>query len=492
MSSTFFEVQGISKRFEPVQALSNVSLSVEKGEVRALVGENGAGKSTLMKILNGNYKKDTGKIIIEGKEVDITSPVKAAEMGISIIFQELNLFNELTLAENIFVGRLKKKNGMVDWATVNKDAKKLLEAVGSTLEPTELVKNLSVANKQMVEIAKALSHNAKIILMDEPSATLTQNELKKLFDIIRDLKSKGITVIYISHRMDEIFEICDSCTVLRDGCVIDTKKIADVDENELVRMMVGREVESTFPARTTPIGEEILRVKNLKRRGEEPVVEFSLRQGEILGFSGLVGAGRTEIMRGLYAADYVDSAEVYIKGQKVNIRNPKDAKDAGIAFLTEDRKDEGLILSFPIKFNVEMTNLKSVLSKGFINKKKESDLAQGYKEKLDIKIHSVNQAASTLSGGNQQKVVLAKWLNTTADIIIMDEPTRGIDVGAKHEIYKLMFELIKQGKSIILISSEMLEITSLCDRVLVMKGGVIAAELTGDEITGDNIMKYAL
>ena len=492
MSSTFFEVQGISKRFEPVQALSNVSLSVEKGEVRALVGENGAGKSTLMKILNGNYKKDTGKIIIEGQEVDITSPVKAAEVGISIIFQELNLFNDLTLAENIFVGRLKKKNGMVDWATVNKDAKKLLEAVGSTLDPTELVKNLSVANKQMVEIAKALSHNAKIILMDEPSATLTQNELKKLFDIIRDLKSKGITVIYISHRMDEIFEICDSCTVLRDGCVIDTKKIADVDENELVRMMVGREVASTFPARTTTIGEEILRVKNLKRRGEEAVVEFALREGEILGFSGLVGAGRTEVMRALYAADYVDSAEVYIRGEKVNIRNPRDAKEAGIAFLTEDRKDEGLILSFPIKFNVEMTNIKSIMTKGFINRKKETALSQGYKEKLDIKIHSVNQAANTLSGGNQQKVVLAKWLNTSADIIIMDEPTRGIDVGAKHEIYKLMFELIKQGKSIILISSEMLEITSLCDRVMVMKGGEIAAELVGSEITGDNIMKYAL
>ncbi len=492
MGDVFFEIQGVSKRFEPVQALSDVSIKLEKGEVRALAGENGAGKSTLMKILNGNYKKDSGKVLIDGKEVEITSSLKAAELGIAIIFQELNLVEELSIAENIFVGRLKKKNGLVDWKGLYEDAGVLLKEVGFDIDPRELVKNLSIAGKQMVEIAKALSYNSRIVLMDEPSATLTQNELKKLFHIIRNLKQKGITVIYISHRMDEIFEICDNITVLRDGCVIDTRKVSEVSYDDIVRMMVGRDMDQTFPVRTSPIGDEVLRVKNLRRRGEAASAEFYLRQGEVLGISGLVGAGRTEMMRALYGADYTDSGEIYIHGERVKIRNPRDAKRAGLAFLTEDRKGEGLILSFPIKFNIEMANFKNILQGIFISRDKESKISERFRKELAIKIHSISQAAKTLSGGNQQKVVLAKWLNTSADIFIMDEPTRGIDVGAKHEIYELIYQLVKEGKSVILISSELLEITSLCDRVLVMKEGKISGELQKEEICSESVMKYAL
>lgn len=492
VDSEFFEVKEISKSFPGVKALDHVSMKVRQGEIRALVGENGAGKSTLMKILNGNCKMDSGTILIDGQSVHITNPQKAAEYGISIIFQELNLVDGLSIAENIFAGRLSKNGKLVDWKQLRADAKELLDRIGFKVDPKTEVGKLSIAGKQMVEIAKALSYNARIILMDEPSATLTKSELDTIFDIIRDLKSKGITVIYISHRLEEIFTICDSVSVIRDGHLIDTKLIGDVTRDQIVEMMVGREVSHTFPKRTPQIGEEVLRVENLRRKGGKSSVSFYLRQGEVLGIAGLVGAGRTEAMRALFGVDYVSGGNIYIRGQKVDFRSPRSAKKHGIAFLTEDRKAEGLTVDFTVKSNIVMANLKKVLAGGFLSGKKENTIADQYIKLINIKTPSRIQKVLNLSGGNQQKVVVAKWLNADSDIIIMDEPTRGIDVGAKLEIYELVNQLVSEGKAVILISSELPEVLGMSDRVLVMKNDAIIAELEGDQINAVSVMQYAL
>ena len=492
-NQVFFEMRGISKSFPGVKALNNVGFSVAEGEVRALVGENGAGKSTLMKILNGNYKKDTGAILIDGKEVDITDPQVADAHGITIIFQELNLVDELSIAENIFAGRLAKKGKLVNWKELNEKAKVLLNRISFDVDPRKLVGSLTVAEKQMVEIAKALSRNSRIILMDEPSATLTKKELDALFQIIRDLKSSGIAVIYISHRMEEIFEICETVTVMRDGQIIGTRDIDKVATDELVEMMVGREVNSAFPKRSAQIGEEILRVENLCRKDRKQNVSFNLRKGEVLGIAGLVGAGRTEIMRAIFGIDYINSLDVYVNGKKVKITDPASAKKHGIAFLTEDRKVEGLTLDFSVKSNVVAANLGSIAKGGiFTNGKLENQIADEYIAKTSIKTPHRNQKVGNLSGGNQQKVVVSKWLNTAPEILIMDEPTRGIDVGAKREIYEIINELVAQGKAVILISSELPEVLGMSDRVLVMKDDEIVAELTGDKINAVEVMRYAL
>ena len=492
-NQVFFEMRGISKSFPGVKALNNVGFSVAEGEVRALVGENGAGKSTLMKILNGNYKKDTGAILIDGKEVDITDPQVADAHGITIIFQELNLVDELSIAENIFAGRLSKKGKLVNWKELNEKAKVLLNRISFDVDPRKLVGSLTVAEKQMVEIAKALSRNSRIILMDEPSATLTKKELDALFQIIRDLKKSGIAVIYISHRMEEIFEICETVTVMRDGQIIGTRDIDKVATDELVEMMVGREVSSAFPRRSAQIGEEILRVENLCRKDRQQKVSFNLRKGEVLGIAGLVGAGRTEIMRAIFGIDYINSMDVYMNGKKVKITDPASAKKHGIAFLTEDRKVEGLTLDFSVKSNVVAANLGSITKGGiFTNGKLENQIADEYIAKTSIKTPHRNQKVGNLSGGNQQKVVVSKWLNTAPDILIMDEPTRGIDVGAKREIYEIINELVAQGKAVILISSELPEVLGMSDRVLVMKDDEIVAELTGDKINAVEVMHYAL
>ena len=492
-NQVFFEMRGISKSFPGVKALNNVGFSVAEGEVRALVGENGAGKSTLMKILNGNYKKDTGAILIDGKEVDITDPQVADAHGITIIFQELNLVDELSIAENIFAGRLSKKGKLVNWKELNEKAKVLLNRISFDVDPRKLVGSLTVAEKQMVDIAKALSRNSRIILMDEPSATLTKKELDALFQIIRDLKKSGIAVIYISHRMEEIFEICETVTVMRDGQIIGTRDIDKVATDELVEMMVGREVSSAFPKRSAQIGEEILRVENLCRKDRQQKVSFNLRKGEVLGIAGLVGAGRTEIMRAIFGIDYINSMDVYMNGKKVKITDPASAKKHGIAFLTEDRKVEGLTLDFSVKSNVVAANLGSITKGGiFTNGKLENQIADEYIAKTSIKTPHRNQKDGNLSGGNQQKVVVSKWLNTAPDILIMDEPTRGIDVGAKREIYEIINELVAQGKAVILISSELPEVLGMSDRVLVMKDDEIVAELTGDKINAVEVMRYAL
>ena len=482
----------ISKSFPGVKALDDVGFSVAEGEVRALVGENGAGKSTLMKILNGNYKKDEGQILIDGKEVDITDPLVAAAHGISIIFQELNLVDQLSIAENIFAGQLSKGLKRVNWKEINRKAKELLDRIGFDADPRTEVGSLTVAGKQMVEIAKALSRDCRIILMDEPSATLTKKELNALFDIIRDLKKRGIAVIYISHRMEEIFEICETATVMRDGRIIGTVNVGEVSPDRIVEMMVGREVSSAYPKRDTVPGEEILRVENLCRKDRKQNVSFSLRKGEVLGIAGLVGAGRTEIMRGLFGVDYITSCDVYVHGQKVRIPTPAAAKKHGIAFLTEDRKIEGLTLDFTIKANMSMANLPKLRRGLLTSAKVENEIADQYIKLINVKTPSRNQKVGNLSGGNQQKVVIGKWLNADPEILIMDEPTRGIDVGAKWEIYGIINELAAQGKAVILISSELPEVLGMSDRVLVVKDDAIVAELTGDKINAVEVMRYAL
>lgn len=492
-ATTFFEINQITKTFPGVRALDSVSFSISSGEVRALVGENGAGKSTLMKILNGNYTKDSGKIFIRGEEVDITSPVIAAQYGISIIFQELNLIDSLTVAENIFLGRLgKKKTSIIKWDEINARTKKLFNDLNFEIDPRVEVGTLSIAQKQMVEIARALSFNSSLILMDEPSATLTNNELASLFSIVRDLKKKGVSVIYISHRLEEIYEICDSVTIMRDGCIIDTKPIGEITKDEIISKMVGRSVDDEFPVREHGIGEVVLKVSNLSRRDRDQNIEFELHRGEVLGFAGLVGSGRTEIMRALYGLDYVDTIELEVFGEQKSFRIPRDAQNAGIGFITEDRKEEGLIIDFTVRENIIVAEMKKILKNHVLNTSKATDIANKFIELLRIRTPSSDQKVENLSGGNQQKIVIAKWLNADSEIIIMDEPTRGIDVGAKHEIYQLINKMVSEGKAIILISSELPEVLALSDRILVMKGDKIVKQLSGKDMTAIQVMKYAL
>jgi ribose transport system ATP-binding protein len=488
----FFEIRDVCKSFGEVRAVNHVSLTIEAGEVRALVGENGAGKSTLVEILNGNYKMDSGTILIDGKEVHIANPRIAADCGISIIFQELNLVDGLSVAENIFAGRLSKNRKLINWKEVYAKAQELVNRIGFQADVKTPVGSLSIAGRQMVEIAKALSYDARIVLMDEPSATLTRKELEKLFSIIRDLKNRGVAVIYISHRLEEIFEICDTVSVMRDGKMIDTRNIHDVSRDAIVEMMVGREVNQTYPRREHSIGAEVLRVENLRQKDKSASVGFCLHAGEVLGIAGLVGSGRTETMRVLFGVDYSSGGDVYINGRRVHIRNPKEAKKAGVAFLTEDRKKEGLAVEYTVKSNIVMASLEKCAAGIFFRPGKENTIADRYIDAIKIKTPSRSQKVLHLSGGNQQKVVVSKWLNADSDIIIMDEPTRGIDVGAKLEIYELINRMASEGKGIIFISSELPEVLGMSDRVLVMKDNVVVAELSGSGIDAVNVMKYAL
>ncbi len=494
-SEPILEMKNISKSFPGVVALDNVSLSIRKGEIHALCGENGAGKSTLMKILYGIYHADSGEIWIKGSRRIIPSPLKAQENGLSIIFQEFNLVDTLSVAENIFLGRLKTgRNGKVDWKRIQKDAGDLLRHIGCDIDPRTPVGGLSVSQKQMVEIAKALSYNAEIIVMDEPSATLTESEMENLYEIIRELKDKKITIIYISHKMDEIFKITDRVTVLRDGVAICTLDTCKTSREEIVSNMVGRSLEQEFPHRESCCGDIRMEVRNISHKGVLKDISFSLRKGEVLGIAGLVGAGRTELVRAIFGADRVGSGKVFIHGKEVRIKSPIDAIKNRIALVTEDRKQQGLILSFAIKRNISVTNLKDIIKFGLVMSKKENKVAREYIERLSIKTPSIHQRCINLSGGNQQKVVLAKWLYSDADILILDEPTRGIDVGAKHEIYLIINELVKMGKSILMISSEMPEVLALSDRILVMHKGRITGEFenTLRQITPEQVMNSAI
>ncbi|MBP6965325.1 MAG: sugar ABC transporter ATP-binding protein [Armatimonadetes bacterium] len=492
-TASALQMTSITKTYPGVRALDGVDFEVRRGEVHALLGENGAGKSTLMKILAGAQPMDSGQILIDGVPAHITSPQKAMELGISIIYQEFNLVPYLNAAENIFLGREPGASipGFVDFGTMYSEAQAVIDHLGVKLNVRTPVNRLSVAQQQMVEIAKATSRNATIIAMDEPSATLTEHELDSLFELMRSLKAKGVSIVYISHRLEEIFQIADRVTVLRDGRYVGTKDVSDLDKDEMIRMMVGRELKEKIPKQSCEIGGAMLEVRGLSRRGALENINLKARKGEVLGIAGLVGAGRTELARAIFGADPIDSGEVVLDGKAVNIRSPKDAIKLGIGLVTEDRKSLGLILGMVIRENITLANLDAVTRLGFVNQREEKRAATRFIEDLMIKTPSSEQQVQNLSGGNQQKVVLAKWLFTESRVLIFDEPTRGIDVGSKVEIYQLMNRLAATGAAIIMISSELPEVLGMSDRILVMHDGRIAGELSRDEATQEKIMWLA-
>ena len=493
MGEVILTMKGIDKSFPGVHALDHVDLEIRKGEVLALMGENGAGKSTLMKVLTGIYKKDEGTITYEGKEVEFENPRAAQAAGIVIVHQELNMMNHLTVAQNIFIGREIMKGGLIDDAKMNEEAKKLFDKLNIDIDPTEKMGNLTVGKQQMCEIAKAISHDAKVIIFDEPSAALTESEIEELFKIIRDLRDKGVGMVYISHRMDEIKVITDRVTVMRDGTYVGTIITKDSTKDDIINMMVGRVIyeDPKTASNVKPDAPVILKVEHLNAGKMVRDVSFELRKGEILGFSGLMGAGRTETARALFGADKKDSGDVYINGKKVEINSPEDAVKCGIGYLSEDRKRYGCVVGKTVAENTTMASLENFMSGLFINKKKEEESAWEYVKALKTKTPTVDTEVVNLSGGNQQKVVIAKWLVRDCEILIFDEPTRGIDVGAKSEIYTLMNELVAQGKSIIMISSEMTEVLRMSDRVIVMCEGRKTGEIDISEATQENIMHLA-
>lgn len=495
MSNILVLMEGIEKSFPGVHALSQCRFELHSGEVHFLMGENGAGKSTLMKVLTGVYAKDAGRILYKGREVEISNPKAAQSLGISIIHQELNLMPHLTIAQNIFIGREPRKGGsfLLDEKELNEKAKKLLARMNLELDPQTRVSDLTVARQQMVEIAKALSYHSEVLIMDEPTAALTESEIEELFRIIRQLKEKGVGIIYISHRMEELKQIADRVTVMRDGCYIDTVCAQEVSIQQVISMMVGRTLVDNPEENTVASSEEVvLEVKNLNRGKTIRNVNFKLKKGEILGFAGLMGAGRTEVARAIFGADPVDSGEVYIRGEKVEVKNPSDAVRHGIGYLSEDRKRYGLTLGMDVETNVVLANFRKFLRLfGWVNDTQTRAVAEQYVQALQIKTPGLRQKVKFLSGGNQQKVVMGKWLMRDCDILIFDEPTRGIDVGAKSEIHKLLKELAAQGKSIIMISSELPEILRMSHRVLVMCEGRITGELQAEEATQESIMQCA-
>lgn len=489
------KMTGISKSFPGVKALEKVNLTAYAGEVMALLGENGAGKSTLMKILSGVYTKDEGKIEIDGKEVNIKNINDSEKMGIGIIHQELSVLSNLTIAENIFLGneKVNKMTGIINKKEETERAKRFLDQVGCSEDPNTLVSEISVGEMQMVEIAKALAKNTNIIIMDEPTTALTDVETKKLFEVIKSLKERNFAVIYISHRMEEIFEICDRITVLRDGKFVGECKVKDVNNDKLIAMMVGRKIEDQFPYRKEKAGNVELEVKNLSCTNKIENISFTVRDGEILGISGLMGAGRTELAKTIFGEYKKSAGEIYVGGKKVKINCTRDAIDNGICYLPEDRKKEGLVLGLSVGQNITLANIKKYEnSLKIINQKSEKKDIEEYIEKLSIKTPSKNQLVRNLSGGNQQKVIIAKWLLLSPTVFIVDEPTRGIDVGAKKEIYELLNELKSLGKAIIMISSDLPEILGISDRIIVMHEGRISGELDRENANQESIMKLAV
>lgn len=493
MGDVILTMKGIDKSFPGVHALKEVNLEVKKGEVHALMGENGAGKSTLMKVLTGIYSKDAGSIVYEGKEVSFVNPREAQDAGIAIVHQELNMMHQLTVAQNIFIGREFMKGKIIDDKKMNVEAAELFKRLNIDIDPSEVMSELTVGRQQMCEIAKAISKDVKVIIFDEPSAALTETEIAELFKIIRELRKKGLGIVYISHRMDEIKQITDRVTVMRDGEYVGTLITENCTKDDIINMMVGRTIyeDPKEKSNVLPNAPIVLKVENLNAGKMVRNISFELRKGEILGFSGLMGAGRTEVARALFGADKKDSGTIYINGSKAEINSPEDAVKYGIGYLSEDRKRYGVVLDKTVAQNTTMASLKK-FSKGiFIDTKKEKQAAKEYVEKLSTKTPSVNTPTISLSGGNQQKVVIAKWLARECDILIFDEPTRGIDVGAKSEIYHLMNELVAQGKSIIMISSELTEILRMSDRVIVMCEGKKTGEISIEEASQSVIMHSA-
>jgi ribose transport system ATP-binding protein len=486
------EMRSITKRFPGVLALNEVNFDVRKGEVHALVGENGAGKSTLMKILSGVYERDSGDVIFKGQPVAFRNPRQSQLAGITTIYQELNQVPYLSVTENIFLGTELTRGGVaLKWSEMHQQARELLAKLHLDIDPRTQVNELGVGMQQMVEVAKALYHKADLIIMDEPTSSLSIREINDLFSIVRELKAEGVSVIYISHHLEETFQISDRITVLRDGRHIATQPTDTLNVDKLIRLMVGRDLSEQFPKETAARGDEILRVEGLSQGTRLLDISFTAYAGEVLGLAGLVGAGRTELVRAIFGADPIDSGQFFVQGKPVRIKSSRDAVNHGIGLLTEDRKRQGLFLQMNVRENITMSVLERLTRSLVTNQKKEAVLAQEFIDNLAIKASSQDQPAVNLSGGTQQKVVLSKWLATTPRMLIFDEPTRGIDVGAKVEIYRMMNELAKQGVAILMVSSELPEILGMSDRIMVMAGGRIRGFLNREEATEEKIMELA-
>ncbi len=491
MEESILELRGITKIYPGVTALDDVSLGFRRGEVHAIVGENGAGKSTFIKIITGAVAPTRGEIWFEGRKVEGNDPQKALEMGISAIYQELNLLKHLTVAENIFYNRYPFRHGLIDFPAIESESQKVLDRLGVKIDPKALVKDLTVGYQQLVEIAKSLSRRVKVLILDEPSAPLTNNELKYLFDIVRAMRKENLAILYISHRLEEVFELCDQVSVFRDGRLIRTMRVPETDKNELIRLMVNRELTESYPRADARRGEVALTVKNLCTDRLRDV-SFTVYKGERLGFAGLVGAGRTETARAVFGADRIASGEIILNGKPIRISSPTDAIRHGVFYLSEDRKQLGLFLNMSIEDNILFSFYPRIVNRlGLIRKATGKALCEEQIRKLAIKTPSAQQLVKNLSGGNQQKVILAKWLLMNCDVIFFDEPTRGIDVGAKQEIYRLMNELAEQGKAVVMISSEMPELLGMSDRVIVMHEGRVAGELAREEATQEAVLKLA-
>ena len=487
------EMQHISKRFGGIQALDDVSVQVSPGEIHALVGENGAGKSTLIKILSGAYTRDSGTICIDGEEVSISSPLAAKNLGVSVIYQEFMLAPDLTVAENIFIDRLAGDKKLIRWKKLREDAKEILKELGfENIAVTEKVGRLSVAHQQIVEICKCLTRNAKILILDEPTAVLTVTEISRLFRLVRLLKEKGVSIIFVSHHMNEIFELCDSYTVLKDGKFVKRGMVQDTTTEGLIQSMIGRELSQMFPQRNARIGDVVLKVEGLSIGDKIKDISFEVRQGEVLGFSGLVGAGRTEVMRAIFGADAMTSGKIYYLGEELHLKEPRDAVRKGIGYLAENRKSQGLLVNQSIKVNTTLTALGKVTNHGFIRRKYENQQVESLLQRISTRYGALGDEVNSLSGGNQQKISFAKWIWADCKCIIFDEPTRGVDVGAKVEIYDIINRLAEQGTAVIIVSSEMTEIIGTCDRAIIMSQGRITGDLKKEELTEDTIIKYAV
>jgi len=486
------EMRGINKSFGSNQVLKDAGFLLKDGEVHALMGENGAGKSTLMKILTGVYTKDAGTIYVDGQEVSYKNPQEAEKAGIVFIYQELNVLFDLTVEENLFMGKeITKKFGICDKKAMRAKAQEVMDRMGVKIPVNAVMSDLSVGQQQMVEICKALMVDAKVIIMDEPTAALTQSETEALFEVMNSLREKGVSIVYISHRMEEIFELCDRITILRDGSYIGTEYIKDITMDDVVQMMIGREIGERFPKRDCPIGEEVLRVEGLTHEKLFRDVSFSVRAGEVLGVSGLMGAGRTEIMQAIFGNLPVVSGKLFIEGKEVSIKNPRQAIAAGIGFITEDRKTEGLLLEKSIAENIELANLGKVSDNNVLSKKKGAELVKRGIEEFRIKCFGPEHECGNLSGGNQQKVVLAKWIYTDPKILILDEPTRGVDIGAKKEIYNVINELAAKGVAVIMVSSELPEVLGMSDRIMVVHEGHVTGIIDGEQADQAKVMTLA-
>ncbi|WP_138303529.1 MULTISPECIES: sugar ABC transporter ATP-binding protein [Eubacteriales] len=486
------EMRGIDKSFGGNAVLKEAGFLLDHGEIHALMGENGAGKSTLMKILTGVYTKDAGQIIVDGQEVCYKNPQEAEKAGIVFIHQELNVLFDLTVEENMFLGKeIHGRFGVCDKKAMRAEVRKILDRLGVSIDPQQRMSELSVGQQQMIEIAKALMVDAKVIIMDEPTAALTQSETEVLFQVVRSLKEKGVSIVYISHRMEEIFELCDRITVLRDGSYIDTKRIQDTDMNDVVKMMIGREIGERYPLREASIGEVVFKVEGLTCPGVFKDVSFEVHAGEVLGVSGLMGAGRTEIMQAIFGNMPHVTGKLFLNGEEIHNHNPGQAMKNGIGFITEDRKTEGLMLEESIRKNISLANLGRISRRGVLRKKEERELVQKGIEELHIKCFGPEHECGRLSGGNQQKVVFAKWIYTDPKVLILDEPTRGVDIGAKKEIYNIINDLAAKGVAIIMVSSELPEVLGMADRIMVVREGLVRGILSKEEADQENIMILA-